>query len=264
MTSAGETVDTDPAEGWGFPWRPVKKDPPVYASNLPRPTRQNRRAVRRPLFPIQVPNQPPSRPRWGLMAIASLVTIIGVVLMLITIRQVDIEIGGIEDGVALQPSSIEGTEISFTVSGANARSAQLLLDDFPVSGVQRYGNRIVWVVPPLTEGDHSLELVVDRRLYGTTSRAIGFSVDGTPPLIGLPDVLEPVPMDEPVTIAGTSEPGATLVVGGVPIETRDSSFVLELEEPQRARLCIGYRSRREYKYFQHDYPNCVSENSRRS
>ena len=26
----------DPAEGWGFPWRPVKKDPPVYASNLPR------------------------------------------------------------------------------------------------------------------------------------------------------------------------------------------------------------------------------------
>ena len=93
------------------------------------------------------------------MAIASLVTIIGVVLMLITIRQVDIEIGGIEDGVALQPSSIEGTEISFTVSGANARSAQLLLDDFPVSGVQRYGNRIVWVVPPLTEGDHSLEPV---------------------------------------------------------------------------------------------------------
>ncbi len=238
VTSAGETVDTDPAEGWGFPWRPVKKDPPVYASNLPRPTRQNRRAVRRPLFPIQVPNQPPSRPRWGLMAIASLVTIIGVVLMLITIRQVDIEIGGIEDGVALQPSSIEGTEISFTVSGANARSAQLLLDDFPVSGVQRYGNRIVWVVPPLTEGDHSLELVVDRRLYGTTSRAIGFSVDGTPPLIGLPDVLEPVPMDEPVTIAGTSEPGATLVVGGVPIETRDGSFVLELEEPPAGPVSV--------------------------
>ena len=163
VTSQADDAEGDPAEGWGFPWRPVKKEPPVYASNVPRPTRENRRAVRRPLFPIQVPDQPPSRPRWGLMALASLVTVIGVVFMLVTIRQVEIEIGGIEDGVALQPSSIEGAEISFTVSGANARSAQLLLDDFPVSGVQRYGNRIIWVVPPLTEGDHSLELVVDRR-----------------------------------------------------------------------------------------------------
>ncbi|MEC9058449.1 MAG: putative glycoside hydrolase, partial [Actinomycetota bacterium] len=236
--SRAQNEDGDPAEGWGFPWRPVKKDPPVYASSLPRPTRENRKGVRRPLFPIQVPDQVPPRRRWGLMALASVVTVVGVVLMLITIRQVDIEIGGIEDGVALQPNSIEGAQISFTVSGANARSSQLLLDDFPVSGVQRYGNRIVWLVPPLTEGDHSLELVVERRLYGQVSRSINFTVDGTPPLIGLPDVLEPVPMDEPVTIAGTSEPGATLVVGGVPIETKDGSFVLELEEPPAGPVSV--------------------------
>jgi hypothetical protein len=155
-----------------------------------------------------------------------------------TIRQVNIEIGGIEDGVALQPSSIEGTQISFTLSGANARSAELLLDDFPVSGVQRYGNRIVWVAPPLTEGPHSLELVVQRRLYGQTSSLLNFTVDGTPPLIDLPKVLEPVPMNEPVTIAGTSEPGATLVVGGVPIETRDGSFVLELDEPPAGPVSV--------------------------
>ena len=100
--------------------------------------------------------------------------------------------------------------------------------------------------------------------YTEQHLAIGFSVDGTPPLIGLPDVLEPVPMDEPVTIAGTSEPGATLVVGGVPIETRDGSFVLELEEPPAGPVSVLAIDRREYKYFQHDYPNCVSENSRRS
>ena len=236
--SRTEDDSGDPAEGWGFPWRPVKKEAPVYARTLPRPTRENRKAVRRPLFPLQVPKRPPSRRRWGLLAAASLVTLAGIVLMLITIRQVSIEIGGIEDGVALQPTSIEGMQISFTVAGANARSAQLLLDDFPVSGVQRYGNRIVWVVPPLTEGDHSLELVVERRLYGQVSRSIDFNVDGTPPVIGLPEVLEPVPMDEPVTIAGTSEPGATLVVGGVPIETRDGSFILELDEPPAGPVSI--------------------------
>tara|TARA_B100000427_G_scaffold71345_3_gene57574 strand:+ start:2333 stop:3829 length:1497 start_codon:yes stop_codon:yes gene_type:complete len=158
--------------------------------------------------------------------------------MLISIRQVTIEIGGIEDGVALQPTSIEGTQISFTVDGANARSAQLLLDDFPVSGAQRYGNRIIWVVPPLTEGGHSLELVVDRRLYGQVSRSVEFSVDGTPPTIDLPKVLEPVPMNEPVTIAGKSEPGATLVVGGVPLETQDGSFVLELDEPPAGPISV--------------------------
>tara|TARA_B100000959_G_scaffold223391_1_gene236739 strand:- start:2750 stop:4288 length:1539 start_codon:yes stop_codon:yes gene_type:complete len=172
------------------------------------------------------------------LALASLVTLGGVALLLTNIRQVDIEIGGIEDGVALQPSSIEGTQISFTISGANARSAELLLDDFPVSGVQRYGNRIVWIVPPLTEGSHSLELVVQRRLYGAASSSLDFSVDGTPPLIGLPDVLEPVPMNEPVTIAGTSEPGATVVVGGIPIETQDGSFVLELDEPPAGPVSV--------------------------
>ena len=158
--------------------------------------------------------------------------------MLITIRQVDIEVGGIEDGVALQPSSIQGTQIAFSVNGANARSAQLLLDEFPVSGVQRYGNQIVWVVPPLTEGEHSLKLVVQRRLYGQVSRAIDFTVDDTPPMISLPKVLDPVPMNEPVTIAGSSEPGATLVVGGVPIETQDGSFVLELDEPPACTVSV--------------------------
>ena len=236
ITPSEDSVD--PAEGWGFPWRPVKKDPPVYARNLPRPRSQRRNAVRQPRFALHVPNRPPERRRWGLLALASLVTVAGIALLLMTIRQVDIEIGGIEDGVALQPSSIEGTQISFTVSGANARSAELLLDDFPVSGVQRYGNRIVWVVPPLTEGPHSLELVVQRRLYGQTSSLLGFTVDGTPPLIDLPKVLEPVPMNEPVTIAGTSEPGATLIVGGVPIETRDGSFVLELDEPPAGPVSV--------------------------
>lgn len=236
ITPSEDSVD--PAEGWGFPWRPVKKDPPVYARNLPRPRTQRRNAVRQPRFALHVPNRPPETRRWGLLALASLVTVAGIALLLMTIRQVDIEIGGIEDGVALQPSSIEGTQISFTVSGANARSAELLLDDFPVSGVQRYGNRIVWVVPPLTEGPHSLELVVQRRLYGQTSSLLGFTVDGTPPLIDLPKVLEPVPMNEPVTIAGTSEPGATLIVGGVPIETRDGSFVLELDEPPAGPVSV--------------------------
>ena len=238
MSSKVAGEDEDPAQGWGFPWRPMKKEAPVYARTLPRPTRANRKIVRRPRFPLQIPEQPPTRRRWGLLAAASLVTLAGIVFMLITIRQVTIEIGGIDDGVALQPNSIEGTQISFTVGGANARSAQLLLDDFPVSGAQRYGNRIVWVVPPLTEGGHSLELVVDRRLYGQVSRSIEFSVDGTPPIIDLPSVMEPVPMNQPVTIAGRSEPGATLVVGGVPLETQDGSFVLELDEPPAGPVSV--------------------------
>ena len=200
--------------------------------------RRGQKAIRRPRFALHVPDKPPARRRWGLLTVASLVTLAGIALLLTTIRQVTIEIGGIENGVALQPSSIEGTQISFTISGANARSAELLLDDFPISGVQRYGNRIVWVVPPLTEGPHSLELVVQRRLYGQVSSSLDFSVDGTPPLIGLPDVLEPVPMNEPVTIAGTSEPGATVVVGGIPIETQDGSFVLELDEPPAGPVSV--------------------------
>ena len=86
--------------------------------------------MRRPLFPIQVPDQL-RVVLAGAHGLASLVTVIGVVFMLVTIRR-RLEIGGIEDGW-LQPSSIEGAEISFKVSGANARSAQLLLDDFPLA-----------------------------------------------------------------------------------------------------------------------------------
>lgn len=175
----------DPADGWGFPWKPVKAEAPVYANNLSKRAHRRGNKTWRPTLAVYVPERPPKRRRWGLLFFATTFTLIGIGLLFVTIRQVNIEISGIDDAASLQPLNIEGKEISFNIDGTNARSAQIFLDDSLISGFQRYGNQIFWVVPPLPEGKHILRLTVDRRIYGEVSREIKFNIDGTPPILSL-------------------------------------------------------------------------------
>jgi hypothetical protein len=226
-----EDRPVEPAEGWGFPWKPAKPEEPLYAVDLPRRARRELVKAREQALALRVQQIERPRRRVWLLALGVFVTVVGAGALLLALRQVDIEVRGIEDGVALQPAAIEGQRISFTIDGGDPDSAVLLLDGFPVSGVQHYGDQVAWVVPPLTEGDHSVSVTVDRPLWGQATERVRFSVDGTPPDLGIPEVHEPVPLGEPVRIAGTVEPGVNLIIGGVPIEVTDGEFVVELSKP---------------------------------
>ena len=228
----------DPADGWGFPWKPVKAEAPVYANNLSKRARRHPHKPWRPTLAVYVPEHSPKRRRWGLLFSATTLTLIGIGLLFVTIRQVNIEISGIDNAASLQPLNIEGKEITFNIDGTNARSAQIFLDDSLISGFQRYGNQIFWVVPPLPEGKHILRLTVDRRIYGEVSREIKFSIDDTPPILIMPNVFNPVEIGQAVTISGISESDATVIVGGIPVSSSGGKFKLELDRPPAGPLSV--------------------------
>lgn len=223
------TGPTDPAEGWGFPWRPPKPEAPLYATGL---SRRARRAADRAVIGIAGP--PPKRRRRGraIVAILLIAATIGVGFVAMNaLRVTEITVSGINDGAMVRPAGLAGTVLEFSVDGGDVTSAQMLLDGFPVSGVQRYDNRIVWPVPELTEGAHVVTLDVDRRFFGTATAVVTFTVDGTPPAVELPRVFEPVALDEPVVLAGTVEPGVSLQIGEQRIDTASGSFSLTLPGP---------------------------------
>lgn len=231
------TVDTEPeravepAEGWGFPWKPAKAEEPLYATDLPRKARREMGRAREQAMALRVQRTEQPKRRLWLLALAIFLTFVGAGALLIAVRKVDINVRGLDDGVSLQPAAIEGQQISFSIDGGDLGSAELLLDGFPVSGVQRYGDEVAWVVPPLTEGEHRVSVTVDRPMFGQTTRTVEFTIDGTAPDLGIPRVYDPVPIGEPVRISGTAEPGVTVVIAGVPIEVEDNSFTIELSEP---------------------------------
>ena len=223
------TGPTDPAEGWGFPWRPPKPEAPLYATGL---SRRARRAADRAVIGIAGP--PPKRRRRGraIVAILLIAATIGVgFVAMIALRVTEITVSGINDGAMVRPAGLAGTVLEFSIDGGDVTSAQMLLDGFPVSGVQRYDNRIVWPVPELTEGAHIVTLDVDRRFFGTATAAVTFTVDGTPPAVELPRVFEPVALDEPVVLAGSVEPGVSLQIGDQRVDTASGSFSLTLPSP---------------------------------
>ena len=219
----------DPAEGWGFPWRPPKPEAPLYATGL---SRRARRVVDRAVLGTAGPRRQPRRGRRWLVAILLVAATISVSIVAVgALRVTEITVSGINESAILRPDQVQGTVLEFTVDGGDLASAQLLLDGLPVSGVQRYDNSIVWPVPGLTEGTHVVTLDVDRRFFGTAQAAVAFTVDGTPPEVTLPRVFDPVELGEPVVLAGSVEPGVSLQIGDRYVDTASGSFSLTLPSP---------------------------------
>ncbi len=219
----------DPAQGWGFPWRSPKTETPLYADGL---SRRARRVAERAVLGIAGP--PPKQHRRGRAVLATLLAAatIGVgVVALSALRVTNITVSGIGDGAMLQPAQLSEAVLEFTVDGGDAASAQMLLDGSPVSGVQRYDNQIVWPVPELTEGTHTVTLDVERRFFGTATAAVTFTVDGTPPTVELPRVFDPVTLGAPVVLAGAVEPGVSLQIADQRLDTTTGSFSLTLPVP---------------------------------
>jgi hypothetical protein len=224
-----EPKQAEPAEGWGFPWKPTAAQAPMYAEELSRRALREQAKAMRPALPnVSIESPGPYRPNLTLVILACGLTAFGAIALLWSARSVSIDVNGLQHGTAVQPSQIEGSQILFAINGGDINRAELLLDGFPVSGVQRFGGRLVWTVPPLTDGDHTVDVEVPRQLFGTASTSIDFTVDGIAPDLGIPPVYEPVSMDETILISGTAEDGVTVVIDGVPVEVVDGTFTVEL------------------------------------
>lgn len=223
------TQAADPAEGWGFPWRPPKPEAPLYATGL---SRRARRVADRAVLSTAGPRRQRRRGSRLLVVLLLVAATIGVgIVALGALRVTEITVSGINESAILRPDQVQGTVLEFTVDGGDLDSARLLLDGLPVSGVQRYDNSIVWPVPGLTEGTHVVTLDVDRRFFGTAQAAVAFTVDGTPPVVDLPRVFDPVQLGEPVVLAGSVETGVSLQIDDQRVDTSTGTFSLTLPSP---------------------------------
>jgi hypothetical protein len=134
---------------------------------------------------------------------------------------------GWSGGVELTPVGPDGDvllgaddldEAAFTVRASEVEplaQAQVTLDGEPADGVSVDGDRLTWKPGRITDGEHHVQISVNRP-FPLRDRTVAwtFTVDTTPPEVAVEVPGEAVPYDQAVTVSGTVEEGTTVEVHG--------------------------------------------------
>ncbi len=164
--------------------------------------------------------------------------------------RVHVDAAGIHDGRALTPEAAEELDIRITLDDAD----QLYRADLTVDGVPlledlepEADGRTVRIRPAqlveselveqaLAEGEHVIELAVGRVFLGDSTFTWRYTVDSIAPELELPRSLDPVPIDEAVSVRGTVEEGAEIRYRGEVLDTDDGEFEVEFGTPPTGAL----------------------------
>lgn len=164
--------------------------------------------------------------------------------------RVHVDTAGIDDGRALTPEAAEELDIRITLE----ESDQLFRADLTVDGVPlledlepEADGRTIRIRPAqlveselveqaLAEGEHVIELAVGRVFLGDSTFRWRYVVDSIAPTLELPRSLDPVPIDEAVTVRGTVEEGAEVRYRGERLDTDDGEFEVEFGTPPTGAL----------------------------
>lgn len=161
-------------------------------------------------------------------------TLVFVVVLAYRGTRVDVEQTGLQDGAVLNPLTVAAVEVLIELpSPDEAASSGLRFDDEQIEEPDIDGKVIRWRPPEgLAEGEHALSLSVPRVLFRDAEFTWHFTVDATPPAIEAPLVAEAVGIDQPVTVTGMVERGASLVAGGRDVDVEsDGTFSLGFNRP---------------------------------
>ncbi len=147
-----------------------------------------------------------------------------------------VTIDGLDNGAALARDDLATREVRVTVSGGGSPRATLNGAAFgePV----RDGSAYVWRLPNLADGSYRLEVSADRLLFGTTSSGRAFTVDSRAPDLQLPAVAATVPIDQPVSIDGTTDEAATVTADGASVDSSGTTFHLRFPYPPAAPVLV--------------------------
>ena len=218
---------------------------------LLRERRRTRRRLLRGKPPVLRPaprpalGRPPPRPRLfehrrRIRKVDLLIAVLAVGLALFfahstwSATRVGVAAVGLDDGAVLSAGEAQRLSLHFEVSPPDrAERATLLVDGHNVRDrVAVRDGRVLWAPgTEIAEGRHEVELRVPRPLLGASSFHWSFTVDGTAPAIEVPRVLDPVAIDQPVTVTGRVDPDAALFLDGSPVEVEDGGFAVEFDLP---------------------------------
>jgi hypothetical protein len=147
-----------------------------------------------------------------------------------------VTIDGLDGGAALGRNAVQTSEVRVRVSGRGTPRATL--NGAPFGDPTRDGSTYVWRLPNLADGSYRLEVSTGRLLFGTVSASRSFTVDSVAPVLQIPPVVAAVAIDQPVTIDGAVDEGATVKVDGATINWTGTTFHLRLPSPPAAPIVV--------------------------
>jgi hypothetical protein len=162
--------------------------------------------------------------------------------------RVHVVMAGLVDGTPFTPDVAQGLDITIRVPKDDDRFRAAvtvdgvdLLDDLTFVGdtlrirpVDLVTSELV--VGALDEGEHVISLSVGRLFLSDAVFRWTYAVDSVAPTLEVPAALDPVPIDQPVTVRGQVEPDAELLLAGAPVETDDGRFEVTFDNPPTGAL----------------------------
>ena len=162
--------------------------------------------------------------------------------------RVHVEMAGFEDGGAYTPAAASGIEVAIAVPESGDRfRAEVTVDGIDVLEHAEFEGdtlrlRLADLVTDevvesaLDEGEHAVRVSVGRLFLADSVFQWRYAVDSVAPVLEVVATLDPVPIDEPVEVAGTVEEDAALLLDGEPIDTDGGRFKVEFEHPPTGAL----------------------------
>lgn len=162
--------------------------------------------------------------------------------------RVHVELGGLVDGTPFVPEAAQVLEISITLPKEDDRfRAAVSVDGVALLGDLEFVGDTLRIRPAdlvqselvpsaLDEGEHDIVLSVGRLFISDAVFRWSYAVDSAAPALELPATLDPVPIDEPVTVRGRVEDGADLLLDGQPIDNDEGRFEVEFDHPPTGAL----------------------------
>ncbi len=162
--------------------------------------------------------------------------------------RVHVEVDGLVSGTPFQPEAAEQLAVQIRMPDGDDRfRSRISVDGVDLTeDVTFEGDTLViepaelvadeLVEDALDEGEHTIRLSVGRVFLGDSTFEWTYLVDSEPPLLEVPSALDPVPVDQSVTVRGRTEPDAELTLGGEPLEHDDGEFSVSFEHPPAGAL----------------------------
>jgi hypothetical protein len=150
--------------------------------------------------------------------------------------RVHVTVTGIEDEGAVTFEKSKALDVVIKVKPTGRlKAATLVLDGTDLESIaEARHDGFRWKTDkPMTAGEHHLVLTVPRPIFPASTFEWDFVVDAVPPRITVPKtLLDPVAIDDPVTITGKVDTDATLTANGDEVDLEDDgAFSVTFERP---------------------------------
>ena len=163
--------------------------------------------------------------------------------------RVEVSVDGLVSGAQLTPDDAAGLGIAIQIPEPDERFRAVVRVDGTVldsDAIPFEGDTLVLepdelveaelVETALDEGEHEIEVSVSRLFLGDSRFRWTYVVDSVAPQLDVPATLDPVPIDQAVTVAGTVEESATLSFDGQPLDHDDGRFEVAFDHPPSGPL----------------------------